>query len=677
MYIRRILQNETGQMAVFVALIFQVLFVLFAMVINIGLIVHDKINLQNSVDLAAYYAAERQAEAMNMIAHINYQMRQDYKLLSWRYRVLGAFGVDEPQKHPAIDSSGSLNDVSFNVEPSICIAHQGWAESFTKDASGNKCKYTNLTIPDLKSIKMIPLAPGFNASVISQFERAKDTIKKSCQNISPYNWGFATIITAAFRMSTTERKKEILKLAQNLSSKDDMLDVRGESIRAGALKTLKYNLTASNKAPGSFDEQDPKDFEFINGLAQGGCDSPDAIGFPSWLVDIPISPIVRYTELKTEGGSSSQCSATVRSYDTPPSGDTINLMDPNGTLRKLAGEPEGKSIEHSSRGFEKNPWCLAYIAIKAKTKPRKPFAPFGAPIQMEAKAIAEPFGGRIGPWNGKRWPAQALESDNSDQTDPLAVPRGDFDSKYGSLYLPNYSRYPGDRYGLKSRMALGWMRDTLAMAFSSQAENLKMKYGDYGDIINSIVRQGDPLAYNTQTNNPGNSRRLELAAVAPDLFDMAYYSIDPQYNKDFYIRAKDKLFQGIAPIADLGMRADNADMSNILSVSVHIKSAQEHTDYKDVYYLAKDWKNLLTGWIQSGAVDYSANSQTISENFGDCKVAPDENKRQPAIPGNCIAGGRVGYSVRLVHKDYLQGEHELGGEGAGKDRIKNALPGDF
>ncbi|RYZ91686.1 MAG: hypothetical protein EOP06_06380 [Proteobacteria bacterium] len=87
--VKRIARGETGQMSIFIALIFQVLFVFFAMVINIGLIVHDKINLQNAVDLGAYYAAQRQAEILNEIAHINYQIRQDYKLLVWRYRVLG------------------------------------------------------------------------------------------------------------------------------------------------------------------------------------------------------------------------------------------------------------------------------------------------------------------------------------------------------------------------------------------------------------------------------------------------------------------------------------------------------------------------------------------------------------------------------------------------------------
>ena len=99
------LKNKNGQMAIFIAIIFQVLFVLFAMSINVALVVHDKVNLQNAVDLAAYYGAQKQAEMLNVIAHQNYQIRQAWKLLSWRYRVLGQYGVggqpSAPVRHPA------------------------------------------------------------------------------------------------------------------------------------------------------------------------------------------------------------------------------------------------------------------------------------------------------------------------------------------------------------------------------------------------------------------------------------------------------------------------------------------------------------------------------------------------------------------------------------------------
>ena len=102
-----LLANQRGQAAIFVALMFNVLFVFFAMAINISLVVHDKINLQNSADMAAYYAAMKQAEILNVIAHENYMIRQSYKLLAWRYRVLGILGLFNGnlglRKWPAVD----------------------------------------------------------------------------------------------------------------------------------------------------------------------------------------------------------------------------------------------------------------------------------------------------------------------------------------------------------------------------------------------------------------------------------------------------------------------------------------------------------------------------------------------------------------------------------------------
>ena len=107
-------------MSVFIALIFQVLFVFFAMVVNIGMVVHDKINLQNAVDLGAFYGAQRQAEILNEIAHVNYQIRQDYKLLAWRYRVIGTLGrqkigaTTEADFPPARSINLALDDVPWN-----------------------------------------------------------------------------------------------------------------------------------------------------------------------------------------------------------------------------------------------------------------------------------------------------------------------------------------------------------------------------------------------------------------------------------------------------------------------------------------------------------------------------------------------------------------------------------
>lgn len=50
---------------------------------------------------------------------------------------------------------------------------------------------------------------------------------------------------------------------------------------------------------------------------------------------------------------------------------------------------------------------------------------------------------------------------------------------------------------------------------------------------------------------------------------------------------------------------------------------------------------------------------------------------QPATPGNCIQGGRVGYSVKLVARDHLlDSTLELGGAGV-TGGIRNQPPEDW
>ena len=90
------LRNKTGQkgqISIFLALAFLILFTMFGMTINIAMVVHDKINLQNAVDFASLYVAQRQAEMLNAIAHQNYQIRQAHKLLAYRYAVIGTAAI--------------------------------------------------------------------------------------------------------------------------------------------------------------------------------------------------------------------------------------------------------------------------------------------------------------------------------------------------------------------------------------------------------------------------------------------------------------------------------------------------------------------------------------------------------------------------------------------------------
>ena len=181
-------KNQKGQVAVFVALIFQVVFVFFAMLINVGLLVHHKINLQQSTDLAAYYGAMKQAEILNVMAHVNYQIRQSWKLFTWRYRVLGTFGmerengknggnvnpIDAPimpvawrQYNSPIEfnnnsgtlkcTNGNAADMNFTDTPFLCMGHNGFQDWSANPGDGEtfckiNCGHMDNAATNIKSL---------------------------------------------------------------------------------------------------------------------------------------------------------------------------------------------------------------------------------------------------------------------------------------------------------------------------------------------------------------------------------------------------------------------------------------------------------------------------------------------------------------------------------------------
>jgi Flp pilus assembly protein TadG len=65
-------RRESGQVAILFALVFTFMFVLFAMVVDFGHLVNNKINLQNAADAAAYSGAAWQARALSNLGQMNY-----------------------------------------------------------------------------------------------------------------------------------------------------------------------------------------------------------------------------------------------------------------------------------------------------------------------------------------------------------------------------------------------------------------------------------------------------------------------------------------------------------------------------------------------------------------------------------------------------------------------------
>lgn len=726
--------NELGQMSIFLALVFQVLFVFFAMVINIGLLVHDKINLQNSVDLGAYYAAQKQAETLNEIAHLNYQIRQDYKLLAWRYWVLGTLGRDGqgaqkppsisnippiPADEPRIYVAGAGAPPQEEV-PVACLANPFWWEfailSAGKMPNENYCwhpyNWVSPAIP-IPSVPMTPATAGANLfAKIFATQSATDFIG-SCEGASPLSWAFVAAILTDYKYSIAYKKKAINALRANLVSPNPV-DREGKSVREGVINTIQRNLTESNAA--SFD---PARVQILNGLTRGGCDGGNRPGAKT-LPEILTAPGLYFALLKPLGLNCTFDIAFQTEYmkvgTTPAAAAAmINKWDPTNDMRNnVSGEPGPDDETHSTLGFEKNPWCMAYVGVKAATSPRKPFAPFGKPVNLEARSFAQPFGGRIGPWYSNRWTRGSDTSNNimppaapgvvlpgarapmnpepsqAGRTDPLTSPRlipGAGGFKYSSYTIPNFSRFPGDRLGMRSKLTQSLARKyflaTVPGAVASApnfADNRVRLNWFYG--FDTMINTGDSLAFDSPAATTTGAippqvldfRQKETAAVAPDLFDITYYSIDPEADANYTTIARNNpAHYGIpgAPVGDLGSRQNVIDMRKY-NIQDQIQSANtvgvDPTVMPAVYWLLRDWKNILTGWAPHRA----ANFQFPVDRFGKCSA---DALPTAMIPGKCAAGGRTGYSVRLVSREHLQGPWNVGGDGEAPGPLLNA-PGD-
>ncbi len=723
--LRRVIGNELGQMSIFLALVFQVLFVFFAMVINIGLLVHDKINLQNAVDLGAYYAAQRQADILNEIAHLNYSIRQDYKLLAFRYSVIGTLGRDHSGRFlpPGRQPVGSgIPPESYRVYPAggieevpvACLAHPIWYEFAALSKGGppdeNYCWHNYGFQSGAVAIGPsggTPATAALNNAAAAFARQSRQMFMRACEDASPLSWAYVANILALYKFSIAQKKQKIWSLRARLVA-ENFLDRDQQPVRVGVEKTIKKNLTEENL-------QSLSGFEVVNGLARGGCDG-GAMPGENTLPEVRIAPGLYYATPRSLSGGGCSFNYAFQ-IDTSPIQSNLDAWDPPPrVLRSLVqGEPQVSDPTHSSLGFEKNPWCLSWVGVKAQTKPRKPFAPFGNAVTLEARSFAQPFGGRVGPWYGRIWtrakwtsesppppaytgggsfipPAPGQES----RTDPLTSPRivpGAGGYTYTPYATPNFSRFPGDRWGLRSQraqamgrylissMPIGAIRGNQAIDPRMQL-NWFLGWGDFDSHSDALA--WDAVAFNNGGTPPVGLmayRELEMAAVAPDLFDITYYSIDPRGAQNYYqlqetnparYTAVPPVRPGV-PVGDLGTRY-NFPASKTISVEDQIGKANANADqalWQSNFWTVRDWRHLLTAWAPHRATNFSF----PVDRFGNC---PDSASALPnvMIPGYCVAGGRVGYSVRIVSRAHLLGPWSVGGDGQPAQPILNPPPGD-
>jgi len=723
----RHLRNSKGQVAIFVALIFQVLFVFFAMIVNVGLLVHHKINLQNSVDLAAYYGAMKQAESLNAIAHINYQIRQSFKLLTFRYQQLGSAGTvaSETNKHPYRNDGRGItreDDKPLDFDPAFCTSYTPWElvrgdESYCKDPQ-------NLTVP-LPGVPAFGRAMGltaFQGPIIAFAEELKKKSSQYCEYSMSMNWLQLAKFIAAYKYDVRNRKQLLLGIANELS-KDDPRDIQGDSIKEGVYKTLMRNLSYPNqeglkarfgdKGTGSGNQE--VDFKFENSFANGDCrGNPTEVSPPGWMKEVFIFPVYAIFDGKCRASGNTKIefeAGYLNVKATPDISPNIRAAFPElvplaTQLAEVASEfstsDPNQLMFRTSMGFEKNPWCLGYVGVSAKTTPKIPFSPLGS-ITMKATAFAKPFGGRIGPWYGTVWPSGSDQSDPAKPTDAVMPTRiapqiqiTSFDPKrlqQERRIFPNHSRYMGDTIGVMSELTVAHFAKAIHEKLAPLGGRFSIRSQWWDQLVNQDFDNksgtGDSLAWDTDTNQPPLMRNLEIAAIAPDQFDSANYSIDPDFYNNYLRRIKtgyDSQFRFLLR-GDLGSRMQGSDQDKLFSIRNQIDILKDSNknmidwNTKLTYYL-NEFAQVLTAWQQKSPDEYVLDSSR----FGKCLDNGNNIKQDDETfftSGSCKVGGRTGYSVKLVDGKFLkndvngaQQDYELGGKNQ-SGRVKNPPPDNF
>ncbi|MCJ8278058.1 MAG: hypothetical protein HRT44_05845 [Bdellovibrionales bacterium] len=177
----------------------------------------------------------------------------------------------------------------------------------------------------------------------------------------------------------------------------------------------------------------------------------------------------------------------------------------------------------------------------------------------------------------------------------------------------------------------------------------------------NLRQTGDSLA--RRGNTPAVQRPFELGSTAPDAFDITYYSIEPTYFDNYFTTITTNggaALQEEQRVYDFGSSKDGQENSTQdFNLMQSIQNAQTQTGGAVNDYLVNNWQHLLTSWHQERAVEFGLDS----DKFGRCEVTiPD---REFPTYGNCIAGGRTGYGVKNVSRDYLlRGPHDYGGYGS-------------
>ena len=431
--------SERGQISIFFSASLVVLITIVAFVINIGLFVKAKINLQNATDAAAFSGASVQARQLTTIAYLNWEMRNIYKEWMFKYYVVGNLNIKDVEDPSAIAGSAvsyRLRETTNVLEtdparrvqrdpynfPSVCIHLAG--------SQTNLCKrYSVPGLPEFGSSNL-PGAEEASRAFINTLIGTKilDCVDQTRLNmLVNLTWAYnvltidgdETIVQQgpqilADKMGAWPKAVEVAMRIRNLeravnrapetsgicASQDNSGKVRcGKTIdqimtekKLGNERIVKAFFSGyrnigneiENEMKQSFTltEIPPKVPEF------GGVRSA------SYLL-VPQNQAQNYTKQYLDLHLQMVNLATFYNAFVPRSSTGGATQGTSGAcdVSKVAMPVPGYPM-----GYYKNPDVVTYYAVRGESEFQGMFNPFAdGVVKLTAYSAAKPFGGRIGP----------------------------------------------------------------------------------------------------------------------------------------------------------------------------------------------------------------------------------------------------------------------------------------
>ena len=403
-----------------------------AFIINIGLFVKAKINLQNATDAAAYAGASVQARQLTKVAYLNWEMRNIYKEWLYKYYVIGNLNIadvenpddaGETMRYKLASDINVLRPVGhpervtadpFNI-PTVCIHIAG--------SKTNICKrYSVPGLPEFGSSSL----PGaeeasraFMDTLIST--KVNDCIDRTRLNMTVANTWTYNVLSNGMDDSLTGRGPAILSDRQGAWPKAVELAMRIRNLEYVMNRPAETGKICINgSADGTNCTKSITEIEqerklgnerivkaFYSGYRNLGNDQDVEMKQSFTLTEIPPKKVVY-----DNGANASALLIPTNRLPFEKQWVDLKLMMVNYAVFYAAMIPRADSATSGAcdiskvaipvpgypLGFYKNPDVLTYYAVKGEATFTGMFNPFVEDsVKLEAYAAAKPMGGRIGP----------------------------------------------------------------------------------------------------------------------------------------------------------------------------------------------------------------------------------------------------------------------------------------